>query len=66
MSIDLEAGIKERSQQWLNVGEEQHNFEDENGKNGRIITKKERGCVKVRWIKDENNKKKTNTHAAPV
>lgn len=48
MSIDLEAGIKERSQQWLNVGEEQHNFEDENGKNGRIITKKERGCVKVR------------------
>lgn len=39
--IDLEAGIKQRSQQRSNIWEEQHNF----GKNGRIITKKERGDV---------------------
>lgn len=42
ISIDLAARIKERSQQRSIV---QYNFEVENGKTGRIITKKERGDV---------------------
>lgn len=44
ISIDLEARVKEHSKQ-LCVWEEQHNFADEEGKNGSIITKKERGDV---------------------
>lgn len=47
ISIDLKAGIKDCSQQRPNVREDQHNFEDEDGKNGRIITKKEKGDVSV-------------------
>lgn len=35
ISIDEKAGIKDRPQQRPNVQEDQHNFEDENGKNER-------------------------------
>lgn len=44
ISIDLETGIKECSQQRSNVLEEQNHFEDEKGMNVGVITKKERRC----------------------
>lgn len=58
--IDLEAGIKESSEQQSNFREEQHHFQDENGKNGGIIAKQERrGCVGL--IKDGNNERNNCT-----
>lgn len=42
ISIDLDAGRKDRSQRWSSVWDKQHRFEDENRENGRIITEKER------------------------
>lgn len=57
ISTDEKAGIKDRPQQRPNVQEDQHNFEDENGKI-------EERCVRVLLIKDENNERNNCTPTA--